>query len=87
MKVPPRRAAAVSTIQMPPPSTLSSTPKASTRQAAAKARSLPQRCPAQPQNATEGAAARPTKNQARFSAGCSTGSARTMSEMKVAVMT
>ena len=38
-------------------------------------------------SAREGAAVRPPQSQTRRSAGCSTGSARTMSAMKVAVMT
>ena len=85
--VPPRRPAANNTGQTPSTKTLIATPPAATRQATAKAPGILQRRPIQPQNTTDGAAAKPTQSQTRSSAGRSTGSIRIMSDTNVAVMT
>ena len=87
MKVPPSSAAASSTAASPVPQAASSTPTASARQAAAKARGRPIRRPAHSQSATDGAAASPTQSHTACSAGRRAGSARIMSQTKVAVTT
>jgi hypothetical protein len=86
MKVPPRKTAARRMLAGVSQSTLTATPIASTRAAAAKAFRIPQRKPSRAHSATEGAAARPTVTQMYGSSAAIWGESRTIATMKVAVM-
>ncbi len=72
---------------MPGQATLANTPTASTTQAMANACITPVRRPTATQNATEGMADRPKTSQNTGSMRTASGEPRTMTTMKVAVIT